>query len=117
VALFAFAVASFVVGRAAPEIVVKEKKVRRAGFLLSLPAVCAAIALGSYALWGKTWLAIVLASTVGPFLHAVVTWLVVPDLARKHGPGFEPPQRGDLGYCLYRWYVTRRGRHGGARHA
>jgi hypothetical protein len=96
-AVFVFFTASFLIGRALPDVLTKPHPFRRALYLLLLPALCAGVLTGTYLLVHRMWLAVLVGVIVGRALHRLLGGLLFARIVAER-PGwtrFGPPARDD----------------------
>lgn len=96
VVAFAFLAGSYLIGRAASDIVTDPNKVRRALYFLIPPAAAAPVLLLAYELWGRWWLAVLLA-LVGWTIGSGIGHLLFPRIAREETVDSAERTRRSLG--------------------
>jgi hypothetical protein len=119
-ALFFFAMVSYVVGRALPDVITEPHRVRRIAYFALLPMIGTIVLYASYLLWESMWLAVILGFVGGGIVQALVGWALLPQIRKEEAEeeldraGIRPEEWGEPGpYDLgWRWR-TRLHAHGG----
>ena len=82
-ALFVFAMVSYLVGRALPDVITEARKVQRIAYFALLPAVGTAALYASYLLWQSMWLAVILGFVSGGIAQALLGWALFPKVRKE----------------------------------
>lgn len=131
-AIFVFAVVSYLAGRALPDVISEDRKVQRAAYFALLPTVGTAALYASYLLWEGMWLAVIFGFVAGGIAQALLGRALFPQVRKeevaeeRERAGIRPEEWGepgpndfvyrgngwylgpdDLGYRWYRWWRRR----------
>ena len=100
-ALFVFAMVSYLVGRALPDLIAETRKVQRAVYFTLLPLFGTVTLYASYLLWESMWLAAILGFVGGGLVQTLLGWALFPKVRKEEAAedldraGIRPEEWGE----------------------
>lgn len=82
-AVYAFLLVAFLVGRGIADVITDPHKARRALYFLLQPAIATAIVYGAYGLWGRWWLAVLLGFVGGAIVAGALGPVLFPRIHQE----------------------------------